>query len=283
MKKKLKSELISLAHRILKLDSDSNYSELQEEAKRLYETLTILAFTEKHFDGVKPTIGKTAIIEALQDKKTEEVVEIFNELDEPTLRVEDNIRRVSEIAKANERLFEKARKRKEQLSEKDDYRPDGTELNQNEEALHEPVIEKIKDMVAQMPPEADDIDEMFQQITGEPKYQKNDMKDIGEYGRLAEFEDKKETPSETKQRSLNDRLTKGLSFGLNDRIAFIKHLFNGSATDYNRVLSQLNTVGSKSEAINFINQMVKPDYNNWSGKEVYESRFIDLVEKKFEK
>ena len=282
MKKKLKSELISLAHRILKLDSDSNYSELQEEAKRLYETLTVLAFTIKHFDGVKPKIGKTAIIEALQEKKTKEVVEIFEELDEPTLRVEDSIRRVAEIAKANERLFEKARKRKEQLAEKDDYRPDGTETNQNEEALHEPVIEKIKDMVAQMPPEADDIDEMFQQITGEPKYQKNDMKDIGEYGKLAEFEDKKDTSSEVKQRSLNDRLTKGLSFGLNDRIAFIKHLFNGSATDYNRVLSQLNTVGNKSEAISFIKQMVKPDYNNWSGKEVYESRFIDLVEKKFE-
>lgn len=83
------------------------------------------------------------------------------------------------------------------------------------------------------------------------------------------------------RKSLNDSLTKGLKIGLNDRIVFIKHLFNSSATDYNRVLSQLNTQRSWPEALQFIDQMVKSDYNNWAGKEVYELRFKEMVEKKF--
>ena len=149
----------------------------------------------------------------------------------------------------------------------------------NQASLHEPVMEKIKDIVAQMPPEADAIEAMFQQITQQPQPVKNDKDEIGEYGRIAEFEDTK-TDEPAKPRKLNDSVSRGLSFGLNDRIAFIKHLFNGSNSDYNRVLSQLNTVNSQQEAFDLIDQMVKPDYNNWEGKEVYETRFKDLVARK---
>ena len=151
----------------------------------------------------------------------------------------------------------------------------------NQASLHEPVMEKIKDIVAQMPPEADAIEAMFQQITQKPDVVKNDKDEIGEYGRIAEFEDDAK-PQESKPRKLNDRISRGLSFGLNDRIAFIKHLFNGSDTDYNRVLSQLNTANSEEEAFTLIDQMVKPDYNNWDGKEMYETRFKELVARKFD-
>ena len=89
------------------------------------------------------------------------------------------------------------------------------------------------------------------------------------------------TEGETKSVSLNDRLSKGISVGLNDRIAFIKHLFANSSEDYNRVLSQLITFDTFQEAQSFIDDMVKPDYNNWEGKEEYETRFMDIVEKKF--
>lgn len=281
MKKKLKSELVSLAHRILKLNADINYSELQQEAKELYEKLTILAFAEKHFDGVKPTIGKKAIVEALQNKKTDEVVEIFEELEEPTLRVESNISRVAEIAEANEKLFARARQRDEQRDSKDQGSYTGENFTKREDQLYEPVTEKIKDMVAQMPPEADEIDKMFYQITSKSDYKKNDVGDIGEYGHLPEFEEKEKAEDLKKPKSLNDRLNKGLSFGLNDRIAFIKHLFEGNTSDYNRVLSQLNTKSTAQDAIAFINTMVKPDYHNWEGKELYETRFKELIEKKF--
>lgn len=88
-----------------------------------------------------------------------------------------------------------------------------------------------------------------------------------------------DSPSTIK--SINDSFGKIISLGLNDRIAFEKHLFGGSADDLNRVLSQLNTVNSYDEAKQFIDDLVKPDYNNWQDKEEYEERFMQLVEKKF--
>jgi hypothetical protein len=81
--------------------------------------------------------------------------------------------------------------------------------------------------------------------------------------------------------SLNDRMAKGIIIGLNDRIAFMNHLFSNSSEDYNRVLSQLMTFDTFQEAEDFIENMVKPDYNNWEGKDEYALRFLEIVEKKF--
>ena len=44
MKKKLKSDLVSLAHKILKLDSESDYNSLKLEAQKIYEALSIMAY-----------------------------------------------------------------------------------------------------------------------------------------------------------------------------------------------------------------------------------------------
>ena len=86
---------------------------------------------------------------------------------------------------------------------------------------------------------------------------------------------------EPKPVSLNEKLAYGISIDLNDRIGFVKNLFGNSDEDYNRVLNQLITYDNFQEAQNFIEDMVKPDYNNWQGKEDYEQRFIEIIEKKF--
>jgi len=83
------------------------------------------------------------------------------------------------------------------------------------------------------------------------------------------------------KKSLNDRLVKNtIQVGLNDRIAFVNHLFNFNQQDFNRVLSQLNTFKTEYEAKDFINNKVKPDYD-WTGKEEYQERLITLIERKF--
>ena len=79
----------------------------------------------------------------------------------------------------------------------------------------------------------------------------------------------------------NQGTGKGITVGLNDRIAFVKHLFNNSNEDYNRVLSQLITFDTYEQAQDFIDNMVKPDYNNWEGKDDFAQRFMEVVEKKF--
>lgn len=88
------------------------------------------------------------------------------------------------------------------------------------------------------------------------------------------------TPKPT---SLNDKFSKGkgIDIDLNDRIAFVKHLFGNSNEDYNRVMNQLITYDNFYETKSFIDEMVKPDYNNWEGKEEYEERFMEIIEKKF--
>ena len=82
-------------------------------------------------------------------------------------------------------------------------------------------------------------------------------------------------------KSINDAFANKISVTLNDRIAFEKNLFNGNSDDLNRVISQLNTIETYQEAKDFIEDLVKPDFNNWQGKEEFESRFMELVEKRF--
>jgi len=82
------------------------------------------------------------------------------------------------------------------------------------------------------------------------------------------------------QASLNDKINKTISVDLNDRIAFVNHLFSGSQEDFNRVLSQLNSFDQEQEAKDFLLNQVKPDYS-WQGYENYEERFIYLIERKF--
>jgi hypothetical protein len=83
-----------------------------------------------------------------------------------------------------------------------------------------------------------------------------------------------------KGKSLNARFS-NFSLGLNDRLAFSKHLFNDNPEDLARVINQLNTLESFEESVDFIENMVKPEYD-WSAKQDYEERFLNLIRLRFE-
>lgn len=145
------------------------------------------------------------------------------------------------------------------------------ESNPHQEDIMTPGMDTIKDMVSEMP----NLDEMLNDIEGTQSYMKNDMD-------LFMPEATPEPAEIIPSKSLNDRLlAKELKVDLNNRLAFVKHLFSDSTEDYNRVISQLNTIDTQERAISFIENMVKPDYNNWEGKEEYENRLLDLLERKF--
>jgi hypothetical protein len=84
--------------------------------------------------------------------------------------------------------------------------------------------------------------------------------------------------STIKSDDLNKRLSKRIVVDFNDRFAFVNKLFDGNQEDFNSVVSQLNTMSSFKEAVNFIENIVKPDYN-WKDKEEYEERFLALIER----
>lgn len=252
MKKKLEAELLSLAHQVLQLSGRGNIEQLYQASRKLYEQLALLRFVENHFEGQKSTLTK--------EETTVYMEEVF----------QTTKGKVDEQAEVDERMH--------------DLIPD---QNPHQEDLIEPLMETIKDMVAQMPSEGQHIDDMFEEM-GASKSEEMLAFDFDElakdYRNLPTFEEVGESANaqvETKPKSVNDVYKSGLQIGLNDKIAFIKHLFDGETDNYNRVISQLNTLETETEAKDFINEIVKPDYNNWEGKEMYEGRLVAIIESKF--
>ncbi len=67
---------------------------------------------------------------------------------------------------------------------------------------------------------------------------------------------------------------------LNDRISIVNDLFEGKQSDFNRVLSQLNSFETEQEALHFIKKMVKPDYQ-WENFKNTETLFTTYISEKF--
>jgi hypothetical protein len=275
MKKKIAADLTSLAHRILQLKSKEDVSELQSIAKELYEKLTVLAFTEKHFADILPNAGDAEIERRLSDA--------FAEAQEDVDSITDEVEQVMEGTQE---------KVEEAFADKDLSYLFMPIDDDTREEIELPGIATISKMVQEMPDEVPETsanidipkeEEEKIDMTDPKRYTKNDLEEItADFQTMPVFERKvNDAKSDEKPVSLNDRLHKGLKFGMNDRLGFIKHLFNGSDQDFNRVISQLNTRTTYADAQNFINAMVKPDYNNWEGKETYADRFMELVERNY--
>ena len=147
------------------------------------------------------------------------------------------------------------------------------ETSPHEEDIIIPGIDTIKHMVSEMPG-GDELEEVLARFMERKDFVKSD-KDVV----TPRASDIAEAMA---AKSLNDTLTaKKITVGLNDRLAFVKHLFNDSTEDFNRILSQLNTMESQSRSVAFIEKMVKPEYGNWKGKEEYEARFMALIDRRF--
>jgi hypothetical protein len=148
------------------------------------------------------------------------------------------------------------------------------ENNPHEEDIITQGIDTIKGMVSEMPNDEDN-DRLFVEFVAKPETTKAD-------NNKASSQVSQEIKEVSKTKSLNEKLTnKEITVGLNDRLAFVKNLFNDSTEDFNRVISQLNTIDSYERSMAFIDNMVKPDYNQWAGKEEYEIRFLALIERRY--
>lgn len=145
------------------------------------------------------------------------------------------------------------------------------ENNPHEEDIITPGMDTIKDMVSEMPSETA-VEHVFTEFVAKTDYMKNEKEILSP---------EKNGNSGSTSKSLNDTFVKDLKVGLNDKLAFVKHLFGNNMNDFNRVISQLNTIDTEERSIAFVNNMVKPEYNNWEGKEDYEARFFALIERRF--
>jgi hypothetical protein len=301
MKKRLEADLISIAHRILQLKNKSDINQLYLESQKLYEKLALLRFVDDHFGDSKPTIGQAEIeqkIEAAFEAIENEVpVAItIEEISIPEIEVTPELvleeEEQEEMTEMEEPIFEESEDLETLEDEEEEIGEEATEapfipafeLEEKEEELIE---EAPKQEAVQISFEeligGDFSDDLFVKVESNTFQTPIEEEPEVEIEAVAFDLDEMELPEEetSKSVSLNEKLAKGINIDLNDRIAFTKHLFGNNPEDYNRVLNQLITFNTFYETRDFIRDMVKPDYNNWEGKEEYEERFMEIIEKKF--
>jgi len=339
MKKKLEADLISIAHRILKLKNKEDLAQLHLETQKLYEKLSVLKFVEDNFSDVKPTIGNSNIQElvnaALENDPEEEEVDaapqeieiqsdlVEEEIEEEEIEEEEDHSEEEEESEeeieedeVEDEAFENIEESEEEEEESEEEEIEEEDEEESEEESEEEKefephfelfnVEEVEDKKSKT--EAKQIsfedllgsssepvfERVFDPIQEETEEESDDEEETEDEEAIFnpgfEMEASEEMEEEEKaipnfefdnEISINEAFAKTITFGLNDRIAFEKQLFAGSSEDLNRVVSQLSTFDTFEEAQNFIEDMVKPDYDNWEGKEEYVTRFMEIVEKKF--
>ncbi|NJB81474.1 hypothetical protein [Wenyingzhuangia aestuarii] len=248
MQKKLEGELMSLAHSILKLKKGDDVVLLKNKAYQVYEKLAVLAFIDSY---VKETPQNTKTVEELVEETFTAPLEAL-EKEEPVAQkvVKDEIQEV--VVEDNITIEE-------------------IEVELEEETVNE----KEEELV--------DLFSTLDVVEEKPKDLQSSLeKEFGNTVSLDVATDIFENAERVApKKSINDAIMqqKNLQIDLNDRIAFVKNLFEGSQEDFNRVISQLNTMTSEKETLSFL-KMIKKDYN-WDGKEIYEERLLLLIERKF--
>ncbi len=267
MKEPLLNELKVLATAILN-DSSLSTQQLKDRAQQLFEKATVLAYAEK---------------KEIKSPK-QDLVGTRNTIATPISKMvvpKNNTPTDNTIGILGSTTFDHLKKEEVVIEELPTF----------------DIAEGVLDITFDPAEEVDNIDPKTNMVKEEPKVNRlaeetpkkapallHELEDLTEGFDLPQFDSSETTNSlsEKTKISLNDTLNTGFQIGLNDRLAFQNHLFNGNNGDLTRVISQLNTKENLVEAQEFINQIVKPEYNHWEGKEAYELRFWDLIERNFQ-
>jgi hypothetical protein len=297
MKKRLESELISIAHRILKLKNKSDVDQLYKESQKLYETLSVLKFYKDNFESVKFDVDEVVLEEKLEQSLELEIAPVLvaevkedpsdSKLAKQTELEDDpsdsELAEQSVVLEAPEEVLEE-----QSIDEEEPIADEESAFNPIFELETEEEEQEAQDVPAEVAFESQPEEKLEDHIGKytEPVFVKTNEVSLFTSD-SSETEEAKQTVAEevkieAETDAFNEMTTKSIAIGLNDRIGFVQHLFNDSNEDFNRVISQLNTFDTFEEAKNFINEMVLPDYNYWVGEEDYMERFMEIVEKKFQ-
>lgn len=312
MKKIIESELISIAHRILKLKDKADIDVLYNESKNVFEKISVLKFYEDNKFRIDPSITEENIQKALflQQVNESNLVapketniemrdasmnqDLINELIEDSenseiISFDDQINFVSvddisikqnqdseifEIKNTDDENRFVEKEQLEVLSNEDEVTIEKAHVL-SEELKVDPIFEMpIEEIYFEKVNSENTLQDLISEEEKHPNFENQHLIDKSESNEIPFHQ----IPI---NKTINDAFSHVITVGLNDRIAFEKNLFNGSSEDLNRVISQLNTIESFQEAQDFIDDLVKPDFNYWKGKEEYEERFMQLIQKRF--
>ena len=278
MHKKLEADLMSLAHSILQMKNRDDVFALEEKAKIISSKLSMLAFVETYINTT-PNLKETkeeliaSVEKAFENKELQTVieatVEVVEEQETPKETPKETLKEAPIEAEVEPEVLDKGQEL------------DTGEIDDNLS------IEAEENIVSDQPLDALEETLFSSEVLEEtPQEEAADVEQIKTHTLEEELKDT--IPVDVMANlfemaqpvSLNDTLTNNIQIGLNDRIAFVKNLFDGSQEDFNRVVSQLNSFKTEKEAIKFINKMVKPDYK-WGEQEELETRFMEIIQRKF--
>ncbi len=294
MHKKLEAELISIAHQILQMKDKDDVIKLKNKAKDVYEKLSVLDFVNNYFLTTPNAIGnKKEIIskmEAVSNQITEKKVP---STETPTIKKEETTISKEQIQQENDKIAAEINKQTEEILKKEAKeivaklvekevlkKQKAAKKTENSLAQNEEFKDSIPaDVAANLFEKANKITKPAAQETSYIEQQKEVEKEVAHPKPKPAVKPK---PVQEKTRSsVNDRIfSNKIQVGLNDRIAFVKHLFNFSQEDFNSVLSQLNTFTTEKDAKDFVTNVVQSDYD-WTGKEEYVERLLMLIERRF--
>jgi len=320
MKKIIETDLVSIAHKILQLKDKSDVKELLTETERLYQKLVLLKFYEDNKFRLEKDITSEKLIEIYDDKENFEQssdtfplafgtkqniqfssdymsTDIIHELVEDSknddvVSVDEDLERLQSVIEEN-----LATSTNEQISAINDEEVLPTvEVSENiERSAASPKTSTIQEEglvdTKENQIQTLEIDPVFTMANEELFVSQENTKTETKTNNVLENQHFMNTTSSTVNevpfhqvpinKTINDAFNNTIVVALNDRIAFEKNLFGGSSEDLNRVISQLNTLDSYQEAVDFIEDLVKPDFNQWKDKEEYEQRFMQLVQQRF--
>src|SRR5690554_828072 len=258
MKNEISEQLRLLAQQIVEKDTLQT-SQIKKTALELYNKASILEFLESKEEKPSSLPIQNALEDSTSEKTaTSERLDLNTETPEV---MEDDVKAES------------------QTNEQDEIplKAETPEVKPKKKVAPKPVMNELELFASEfqnMPEferKVEGTSEKSESSTNQPTPKPTSDKDNSIHKKLAA----------SKPKSLNDTIKKGLNIGLNDRLAFINQLFDGQTEDFTRVLSQINTFDSFDDAKGFIENQVKPDYNNWQNKEEFSGRFMAIVEKTF--
>lgn len=244
MRKKIESDLKALANEILQLSEFAEVELLHQKSAELYEKLTLLKFVDNYFETRFDDVAIAFSPSKIEEELNSSFVEDDKNIEEEFIDVIDFDAETNQLSDEVEEVLKSYLDKDEEEGEQIDETVNFLNYPNKQLSLEEELENAIS---------ADLASDLFE----------------------------KSVRVEPKSVSLNDKLqNSAIQVGLNDRIAFVKYLFNGSQEDYNRVLSQLNSFETESDSKDFLLNIVKPDYN-WNDKQEYEQRLLFLIERKF--
>lgn len=304
MKKKIQAELVSIAHKLLKLNNYKDTIQIQEEVKKLYEQLTLLRFYEENFELIAKDENITDFEEKLE-KVIVGTIEVDEDEEEIVLASPENIANIEhelfeepvthEAPIIEEELPLISEEQNSTNIEKEEVREEVKSIAENNvEEVFTDAPKKLEEIIGTPASKQVSLDDILQGFQETTFVKKDDTSNAISEKTETVIEEPKEEVTQTISEDIKKiieeikpvtetpkSIGKAITLALNDKIAFETNLFSGNTDDLNRVISQLNTFTSFEEAKSFVIDFVKPDYNNWAGKEEYETRFLEIVENKF--